>query len=78
MADDIDAAIAAPATVFAGPEAVLRRSDYSDREKLQVLRRWRQDAEELSVAEGEGMAGGEPSMIERVSAALAKLENAAS
>ena len=72
--DDYEAAVADPAAVFPGPEAVLERSDYSDGQKLQVLRRWLQDAEELSVAEEEGMGGGEASMIERVSAALARLE----
>lgn len=74
MADDFDAALANPAAVFPNPEAVLTRNDYSHAQKLQLLRRWQEDAEELSVAEEEGMAGGEPSLIERVSAALARLE----
>jgi hypothetical protein len=60
--------------VFAAPEAVLRRDDYGREQKLAVLRRWLEDAERLSVAEEEGMAGGEPSLIERVSAALTRLE----
>jgi hypothetical protein len=55
---------------------VLARRDYSQAQKLQILQRWQQDAEELSVAEAEGMAGGEPSLIERVSAALARFERA--
>ena len=50
----------------ATPEAVLQRSDYSGEQKRLILDRWLQDAEELSVAEEEGMAGGEASMIERV------------
>jgi hypothetical protein len=74
--DDFDAALADPAALFPSPEAVLARRDYSQSQKLQILQRWQQDAEELSVAEEEGMAGGEPSLIERVSAALARLEQA--
>ena len=76
MADDFDAVLANPAAVFPNPEAVLARRDYSHAQRLQILQRWQQDAEELSVAEEEDMAGGEPSLIERVSAALARLERA--
>ena len=60
----------------ASPEAVLARADLSPEQKLHLLRRWRYDARELSVAEAEGMAGGEPSELDRVSAALASLEPA--
>ncbi len=74
--NDYEKATANPATVFASPEELLARPDLSRPEKLDLLRRWSDDARELSVAEEEGMGGGEPSMLERVSAALATLENA--
>jgi hypothetical protein len=76
MTDDYQRAVLDPASVFASPEEVLKRTDLSREQKLKVLGQWLTDARELSVAEGEGMAGGEPSLIERVSAALATLERA--
>ena len=76
MKDDYQRAALDPASVFASPEEVLKRTDLSREQKLKVLGQWLTDARELSVAEGEGMAGGEPSLIERVSAALATLERA--
>jgi hypothetical protein len=76
MTDDYQRAVLDPASVFASPEEVLKRTDLSREQKLKVLGQWLTDARELSVAEGEGMTGGEPSLIERVSAALATLERA--
>jgi hypothetical protein len=73
---DYDEALVSPATVFASPEELVARLDLSRPQKLHLLRRWRYDASELSVAEAEGMGGGEPSMLERVTAALAGLEEA--
>lgn len=74
--DDHEQAAIDPAAVFASPEDLVARPDLSRSEKLHLLRRWHYDACELSVAEDEGMGGGEPSMLERVSAALASLEDA--
>lgn len=65
----LEKALLDPAAVFASPEAIVERSDLTSAQTVALLRRWLQDARELSVAEGEGMAGGEPSLIERVSAA---------
>jgi hypothetical protein len=73
---DYERAVVDPAAVFASPEALLARPDLSRPEKLHLLRRWRFDARELAVAEAEGMGGGAPSLLERVSAALAALEGA--
>ncbi len=72
--NDYEKAVLDPATVFASPEDLLARSDLSRAQKLNLLRRWREDARKLSVAEAEGMGGGEPSLLERVTAALATLE----
>lgn len=62
-----------PGAVFAGPEALRDHPDLSRDQKLELLRRWAYDARELSAAEGEGMVGGEGSMLDRVEAALAEL-----
>ncbi len=72
---DYEKAAINPAKAFASPEALLARADLSRSEKLDLLRRWHDDACELAVAEEEGMGGGEPSLLERVSAALARLED---
>jgi hypothetical protein len=70
-------AVVDPAGCFASPEEILARVDLSPAQKLHLLRRWRYDALELSIAAAEGMAGGEPSQFDRVSAALASLEQPA-
>jgi hypothetical protein len=66
-------AVGDPAAVFGSPEEVLARADLSPAQKLHLLRCWRYDARELSVAEAEGMGCGEPSLL-----ALATLEGARS
>ena len=73
---DYEKAAVNPAEAFASPEELVARPDLSRSEKVDLLRRWHDDACELSVAEEEGMGGGEPSLLERVSAALASLEKA--
>lgn len=72
--DDFERAMLDPAAVFASPEQVLERTDLSKDQKVKILRSWLEDATELSVADEEGMGGGEPSLIERVSKTLADLE----
>ena len=42
--------------------------------RLAVLRQWEQTARRLSVAEGEGMGGGEENMLGRVEQAIAVVE----
>jgi hypothetical protein len=76
--DEYQKAVVDPAAVFGSPEEVLARADLSPAQKLHLLRRWCYDARELSVAEAEGMGGGEPSLLERVTAALAALEGTTS
>jgi hypothetical protein len=71
---DYEKAVVSPAAVFDSPEELLARADLDPAQKLRLLRRWRDDSRELSVAEEEGMGGGEPSLLERVSAALAAVE----
>lgn len=66
-----------PAGVFGTPEHVLGAEDLSHEQMRKVLLRWLHDARELTVADDEGMSGGEPPLIQRVTDALAKLEGRA-
>jgi len=59
-----------PGAVFATPEEVRDHPRLSLQEKADILRRWEYDARELSVAEEEGMGGGEASLLDRIEAAL--------
>ncbi len=71
---DIDAALANPSAYFAQPQDVLTYPGLSRKLQLELLRQWEQDARQLAVAEGEGMGGGEASMLGRVSQALRALD----
>jgi hypothetical protein len=66
-----------PAGTFGMPDEVLLAGDLSHDEKREILRRWLHDARELTVAEDEGMGGGEPPLIQRVTEALGALERGA-
>lgn len=52
---DIDKARLNPAAIFASPNDVLHHRDLSRPQKIEVLRRWAQDAQALQVAEDENM-----------------------
>lgn len=67
-------AVCDPAAVFASPQEVLDAPTLTKPEKVEVLKRWAYDADQLAVAESEGMGGGEPSLQGRVLAALNELE----
>ena len=64
-----------PGRVFASPDEVLARADFTPAQKEAVLRRWAYDAERLSESESEGMGGGEPSRLGRVLEALEQLRS---
>lgn len=70
---DLDLALQDPAAVFASPEQVVGEPRLTREQKIRVLERWEADARELDVAEDENMIGGEPSMLDRVAAALRAL-----
>ena len=72
---DLRQALINPGSVFETPEEVLDHPDLSRQQKIDVLRRWEDDAIELAVAEEEGMVGGEPVMLARILGALNSLEN---
>lgn len=71
---DLERARLNPATVFATPEEILATPNLTRTEKIELLRRWAYDADELAVAEEEGMAGGEPTLQGQILAALDQLE----
>lgn len=62
-----------PMTEFGTPEAVLSDTGLTEAQKVEILRGWEYDAVEESVAQEEGMGGGEPSMLQRVHQALESL-----
>lgn len=70
---NLEHALADPSSEFETPESVLTQQELTPEQKKAILERWRQDAELLQQAEGENMAGGEPSMLARVQQALARL-----
>lgn len=59
---------------FASPRDVVEDQTLSREVKLRLLIQWERDARELSVAEEEGMTGGEESMLGRVREALQQLD----
>ena len=67
---DLDQALSCPTCVFRRPEDVVQHPTLTRAQKIEILRRWVDDATELAVAENEGMGGGEAVGIDVVMAAL--------
>jgi hypothetical protein len=63
LLDDIKAD---PARFYPAPTDVVRDRRFSDPERLEILEAWERDARALSVADDEGMSGGEPSRLKTV------------
>jgi CBS domain-containing protein len=74
----LKAAILDPAAVFRSPDQVERDPTLNREDKLAILESWEKDARELSVAEEENMAGGEPNRLDEVVAARVRLEGSQS
>ena len=70
---DLDTILLDPADRFENPEAVLKAGDLDRSEKISILRRWLYDANEVAVAEEEGMSGPPPELVRRISLALESL-----
>jgi len=70
---DLRKALLDPAGSFAEPDDILRDTRLSPEQKRQLLEQWERDAVNLSVAETEGMAGGEENRLTRVRRALDRL-----
>ena len=70
---DYEKALLDPSSVFATPEEVLERPELTKKQKIEILRRWEYDANEVAVAEEEGMIGDQPLLLRRVLLALEQL-----
>jgi hypothetical protein len=70
---DLQEALLDPAGSFAEPEDILGDERLTAEQKRRLLEQWERDAVNLSVAETEGMAGGEENRLTRVRRALDKL-----
>lgn len=66
----IDRALIDPAAAFGSPQDVVRDSHLRKHEKIEILCRWAYDSAELSVAEEEGMDGGEATDMSEILKAL--------
>ncbi len=62
-----------PVGNFASPSEVVEDKTLTTKQKHDALVEWEQDAVRLSVATEEGMSGGEPSRLDEVKDAQAKL-----
>ena len=70
---DLQTMLRDPAGVFRSPRDVLTCPDLGRDERRAILEQWERDARGLSVAEEEGMEGGEESLLSRVRQAMAEL-----
>jgi len=71
---DYEQALLDPSTQFSRPEAVLKEVGLTREQKIEILRRWAYDESEISVAEEEGMKGGESSLLQPILIALEQLK----
>jgi hypothetical protein len=62
-----------PASRFDAPQEIVNDASLSNAEKTRALDAWEEDARRLAVATEEGMSGGEPSRLDEVAEAKAKL-----
>lgn len=66
-------ALTDPGALFSSPEGVLSDEQLTEPQKIEILRRWAYDADELAVAEEEGMSGNGQPLLERILLALEQL-----
>jgi len=71
---DFETALRDPTAIFSEPNDIVTHPQLSREMKLSLLRQWEQTARSLSVAEAEGMGGGEESKLGRVELAIALVE----
>ena len=72
---DVTKAMLDPTMVFTEPKDVVASDELTRDQKIEILRRWKYDAQQLEVAEDEaGMAVRRPEMFDRVVHALRMLE----
>ena len=72
---DVTKAMLDPTMVFKEPKDVVASNELSRIQKIEILHRWKYDAQQLEVAEEEaGMAVRRPEMFDRVVQALHMLD----
>jgi uncharacterized protein (UPF0128 family) len=71
---DIKKAMLDPTAVFENPMQVLHATDLSREQKIEILQRWRYDAELMEVAEQENMtSAGDKDILQSILEALRSL-----
>jgi hypothetical protein len=70
----VENAISDPTQHYARPMDVVDDDELQPDEKRRILESWKKDAELLSTAQDENMAGGERPQLQDVSLALSELE----
>jgi hypothetical protein len=70
----VENAIADPTRFYAAPMDVVHDDELDADQKRRSLESWKKDAELLSTAQDENMAGGERPQLQDVSLALSELE----
>ncbi len=72
---DVTKAMLDPTMVFKEPRDVVASNELTRNQKIEILRRWKYDTQQLEVAEDEaGMAVRRPEMFDRVVQALHMLD----
>ena len=74
----VENAIQDPTRYYTNPMDVVHDDDLDPDEKRRILESWKKDAELLSTAQDENMAGGERPQLQDVSLALGALEKLSS
>jgi hypothetical protein len=67
---DFEKAKLNPAAIFKSPQEVVSRQELSREQKIEILRRWEQDARLMEVAEEESMPGPQPKLLQPIRDAL--------
>ena len=71
---DLEKAKLNPAAVFKTPQEIVSSQELSRKQKLEILRRWEQDAMSMEVAEEEGMPGPQLKLLQPIRDALHALD----
>lgn len=59
-----------PSLYFSSPRQLLAQLNLSDADKLEILKRWEQEARELAVAQDEGMIAESEGRLDEIIAAI--------
>ena len=71
---DLEKAKLNPAAVYKTPQEIVSSQELSREQKLEILRRWEQDAMSMEVAEEEGMPGPQLKLLQPIRDALHALD----